>query len=574
MTVPSFSATRPDPGDVKDPVVVEETGQAVGAITPQLPSINPDHRLFMRIDLSDKNRQEPIFDRLKRLIFSDMVKFFTRPSDALHVGLAHENREETIRKQLNRITAIDIVADPLGVFHEAVPYENLVVVGPRALADSLSLILPAFFAPLAYRKLEFSIQSVPAPNGETALLFGTLFDTRPTPPCGNVRWITNEGDEQGHLPKAPDGRDEEPMRWRRGQGHGLIAFSEEFAGAAGLPYLPKDRLPENHLPKDGALVIEPGSHVPRVRLATLSNPKEGPSINKQARVMLEPYEEAVVRVVKEGGFYEGCYEARFHSREDLVRLIPDSAYSRPTPVRNKASDMLEVLGLFLPDHGDGRDVKGIAVGFTGERLLRSDGLRTSEFEVCLVDRSERVVRYVSGTLDPIGRDGDILRGSLRLLPASDLDRSKDSRRRREWALITTNDDPLVWIPLRLGPSESADPIRVTRSQLRYARTRWIDPNETTPDAAAIYLDWLDTAVRIVRTNPSAEATTVGLASYLNGGVGNNHCFLRHSGRAIQIVDGKRSPVDIHEEQPFRFGPLWVQLRSRVEEPRDETGSTP
>ncbi|MDJ0821013.1 MAG: hypothetical protein QNJ09_04265 [Paracoccaceae bacterium] len=321
-----------------------DTGISVGEVTPVRPNIEPTQRRLIRIDLSTT-----------------------------------DNAEDLLRDILNRITAIEMVEDHLGVDYEAVPFENIVVIGSDFLADNLVNRLPRYFQPLSYRRLNFCIGRVPSSDGSVSVLFGTHIDARAATDCGTLRWISSDG-KDSCLPIPADAHGSEVLRWTIGQSHGVFALGTDSDGE-GLPKLLLGS------PKEGfALAIEPGSRRPRMRLVPLNKRiSEEKGKDKAFAALAEGSEFDVVPVEEEGRF-----DAKHPSIDGHIRLLPDSSFSRPVQAPSRKHAMLEIRGLFLPQPYEGaRDVEALAVSFTSEKLLRSSGLRHANAEVCLIGRRER-----------------------------------------------------------------------------------------------------------------------------------------------------------------------------------------
>lgn len=494
-----------------------DTGITVGEVKSVRPHIEPVKRRLIRIDLSTTN-----------------------------------SAEELVRETLNRITAVEMVDDHLGVDYEAVPFEDITVVGSDFLADNLIRQLPRYFQPLSYRRLSFNVDRVPSSDGRVSVLFGTLIDARRATYCGTLRWISSDG-KTSSLPVPADALSSNVQRWMIGQSSAVFGLGTD-PGGEGLPKL----LPG--VPKDGyALAIEPGSRRPRMRLLSF-NPR-GDANNDRAFAALAEGTEFDVSIVDE----EGRYDAKHPDLDGHIRLVPDSAFSRPVQAPSRIHAMLKICGLFLPQPYEGaRDIEALAVSFTSEKLLRCDGLRQAEAEVCIVGGRERTVRWSTGRVDQIGLKNEISELGLRIVRPAELriEGGVVAGPRREIALIANGDGPIGWIRLRLGDLDRRGNETVMSAELRYMRQRWISQNGIFPEERAIYLDWLDNAVRLICSDRDGGARTQGLATYLSGRRGGLDTpeTLIHSENAILMRRrGDTVTRAIGNGALFRFGPLLVKL---------------
>lgn len=463
-----------------------------------------------------------------------------------------EKGEEKTRDTLNSITCIETLEDPFGVDFEAVPYEALVVVGSDFLADTLINRLDRFFLPLAYRRLSFSIDRVPSQDGRISLLFGSLIDTREAPPSGTLRFIPQVSEPE-HGPANNMTKSVKQVRWKLGQGRAVYALGPADA-ADGLPSF---RLNEEIA--DQALTIEPGDHGPRLSMVSMNS--SGPA--GVAYSALGKGKEAEVSYFP----HEGRYEARFPDIEGHVRLIPDSAFSRPLQARDPNRTMLEVRGIFLPQPTQASEVQAISVNFTSDKFLKVDGLRQVATQICLVGQNERLIRDRKGGVKELGRSSNVSDDlGIRILRPSQLPPVPQSfdRRGRELIVAVAGGGPMGWIRLKLGSVIGPDDQKriVRKVELRYQRQRWIGQNGMEPHETAIYLDWLDTAVRLICRHSDGGTIERGMASHLAGlenGAGSPDTLL-YSSRSVRLKrQGSKNVRSLTPGVLFRFGALLVRI---------------
>jgi hypothetical protein len=258
-------------------------------------------------------------------------------------------------------------------------------------------------------------------------------------------------------------------------------------------------------------------------------------------------------VVTRNPIYE-LYEAQF--REDaglgrgaLLRIVPDSQFSRFLPRMRPKVDCLEIIGLLIPDPQRMRDVAGVAVRFDGERRLIASGLRTESSRILLVGTRERNLQLANGVQTPLDRVGPVLGLGLDLQRA----RSVDDRGFSKWSVLRTQGgEPMGWLPLRVG----IGPFNTPQAPWRYARSGWISPGDIEGNGAALHLDWLNQAVRLVVRHKDGGTQEVGFATWCNG-QGDNLL-----GQLAGVSDGVTRDLDrpatIRHRDTFRLGPLWVR----------------
>lgn len=444
-------------------------------------------------------------------------------------------REEAVRLALDQSPSIDIVDDPLGAFHEAVPYESLVVVGPSQLAGNLKKTLPRFFGPLAFRRLNFEIRHVPA-GTTTSLLFGDMLEARLEAPRGVVQLVRSDLAVE---PVAPGVL--MPERLAGGQGRATIAIGRGPA-AEGLPAFDLAGAEAKR-----AIVLTPGHEGPRVQLWSLNSP--GPD-ERSTPVLNKLEDEAVVT---RNPLYE-FYEARFRQdgglgRDALLRIVPDSQFSRFLPTVRPKVDCLEIIGLLIPDPQRMREVAGVAVRFDGERRLIASGLRTESSRILLVGTRERSLQLANGVNTPLDRVGPVLGLGLELQRA----RAVDDRGFAKWSVLRTQgEEPLGWLPLRVG----LGPFNTPQAPWRYARSGWISPGDLEGSGAALHLDWLNQAVRLVVRHKDGGTQEVGFATWCNG-QGDN-LLGQLAGVSDGVTRDPERPTTIRHRDTFRLGPLWVR----------------
>lgn len=449
----------------------------------------------------------------------------------------HTRGDEVVRSVLYDTPAVDVIDDPLGLYHEAVPYETLVLVGPQELADSLKLTLPRFFTQISYRRLDFEISWAPA-QAQASLVFGELLETGLGVNCGALQVITTNG---SFNPILPDGG---AFRLRGGQGRAIVVLGKSSAGE-GLPFVDLE-------PKEPAqaIIITPGREGPTVQLRKLKEPAPAGQV---APVLGEVLEDPVCTRNLEFEFYE----ARFLGPGLCVRLVPESSFSRVLSLPRPNVDMLEIVGVFVPTTRKSRSVEGLALRFDESRCLLSHGLRNEWFRVLMVGNQERVLRWTTGKRRSIPKSGVVPDVGLRLRPA----RKVDDTAPPSWELLSSETSgALGWIPLRLGASsDNGDPHRVERSQLRYVRSGWIAPYEIGVEGAAIHLDWLDRAVRMVVRDDKGGTVSKGLAGWCVEQGTRMEARLRIDHDRIVCEAPNCPSQNLRNGDIFRLGPLWVRL---------------
>lgn len=444
--------------------------------------------------------------------------------------------EETVRTVLDKRPATNVVDDPLGVLHEAVPYEALVLAGRQEMAESLKLSLPRFFAPLSFRRLDFEIHHVPT-SGAASLLFGDLLETGLGAQCGTVQVLHENRALEPMLP-GPVGT---PARLCGGQGRAVIALGRGPAS---------DGLWQVDLESPSqALVITSGRGGPHVQLRSLNDPGK---INDVVPVLGPVIEEATV--TRNTDFE--IYEASLGGLNIDLRIVPDSAYARLIPEPRFDVDLLEIVGVFLPTPGRAREIEGLAVRFDADRHLLGHGLRDEDSRVLLVGRDERFVQKANGRHSRIGKRGVAADLGLRLQPA----RSVDDTAAVHWSMLGVEGaGALGWIPLRLSDSASDDPYRTERSALRHVRNGWVAASDISANGAALHLDWLNHAVRLVAGDGEGGSVCMGLANW------NALQGVRLEGELRVVRDrivyeaGDGHSVSLRDRSLFRLGPLWVRL---------------
>lgn len=477
------------------------SGGKVGAVNGRRTSLDPDVRALMRVNLPDG-------------------------ADA----------EEAVRAVLDRRPATNVVDDPLGVLHEAVPYEALVLAGRQELAESLKLSLPRFFAPLSFRRLEFEIHHVPT-SGSASLLFGNLLETGLGAESGLVQVLHENRTLEPTLP-GPAGTS---ARLCGGQGRAVVALGRGPA-SDGLWSVDLDAPTQ-------AFVITPGRDGPHVQLRRLNEPGR---VGDIVPVLGPVIEEAAVAHNAEFEFYE----ASFRARNIVLRIVPDSAYARLAAAPRPDVDLLEIVGIFLPTPGRAREIEGLAVRFDADRRLLGHGLRSEDSRVLLVGRDERFVQRANGRHSRIGKRGVASDLGLRLQPA----RSVDDTAAVQWSLLAAEGGgALGWIPLRLAEPDSDDPYRTERSDLRYTRHGWVGPSDVGANGAALHLDWLNHAVRLVAGDGDGGSVCLGLAKWIAQQGARLEGELRVVRDRIVHETGDGHTTSLRDRSLFRLGPLWVRL---------------
>lgn len=466
---------------------------------------------------------------------------------------------EQSRNAINAVAAIDIVEDPLGVHHEAVPYEALTLVGPRELADGLKEVLPRYFEPLAYKRLQFEVCHVDFPN-RSSLLFGDFLEAGLGGEAGSVAIVDDNGTTYpAHRPGEFDGS---TFRLAMGQQRAVIAIVSDTAShgqdvaTSGLPWI---ALPGVAEPM--AIVMDADRQGPRVRLYRLNEPG---AIGEPTPILGESL--ASARVSRNAGFE--VFEARFDETINhlhglagrLIRIIPDQAYSRLLTQRRHAVDCLEVLGVFLPEPERVKGVDALSISLGSSFGLLGHGMDAVQARATFVGRRERRVHRLDRSPDRFSQRGAIPNVGLRV----ELARPFDSTVPKGWvALLATAGSPLGWLPLRLARYGQESNATVESSHPRLTRSTWVGPGDTGEYAGAVHLDWLDHCVSIVHQTPQDGPRISGLAAWCADALPAE--FMDTS---IRAPDGRLRLQRLSDDEklmaegkPFRFGLLWVRFHA-------------
>lgn len=454
------------------------------------------------------------------------------------------DHEQQVRDILYNHPAIEFVDDPLGVYQEGVPYEALVVVGDRAAAERLKLSLPRFFVPLSFRRLGFEIQHVPMMD-RCSVLFGDMLETGLGGECGTIHILKGDKSLEPTYPGQVHGPG---VKLRCGQGYGIVALGVSPAGD-GLPCVP-DLAPDMPC----AFVMSPGADKPRVQLRVLNEPGSEGGVTPVLGPVLE---DITLNYHTDFEVFEG------HSRHaDVgIRITPDSAFSRVLPDQRDGVDHLEILGIAVPDPSRSKDVVGLAVKFDQGRRLLSHGLRGESCQIVLIDAKERYAQWRTGKFAKIGRNGVVRDLGIRLERGKAIDQDLPA----SWAYLGAEPGaPLGWIPLRLVDAQSHVQHSVQQSQLKYFRSEWISASDARVGGAAIYLDWLNHAVRIVAHDADGDGQSMGLAEWCGQQKGLFHSHLAIQNERLELLTRDGNDADPHRiglrhRQCFRLGPLWVRL---------------
>lgn len=458
--------------------------------------------------------------------------------------------DKAIRSILDCNPAIEVVDDPFGITHEAVPFEALVLTGHRYIADSLRHTLPRYFDPLVHRRLNFTIQTLPArAQSNQSVLFGTLIDPGLGAPRGSVE-IAGPGKSgvsgPWQPPVWPDGPGLSPLRWRAGQRHAAVALTDgpEADGMA----RPADLTPSSA--PASAVIIRPNSAGPVAELRSLA-----PASPKVAPVLGPILAEAQMQ--RQDTFE--VFSADLGPDGPAVLVAPDSAFSRFIGAPRPGVDLLEIRGLFLPQISPRGPVAAAAIRFTAGRKLCAHGLSPEVTRLLMLGKSSAFLQHNGAAPQKLGREGPASELGLRLRPARKLQPTAP----RGWSALVTGDaQPLGWIPLRLGPPSQTSDLRVPASPLIYTRTRWFDRRDTEGEAAGIMADWLDEAVHLIVRDGDGGTRRHGLARYIAGLPHTSQAAftagLRFDSDGIQITS--RAARDrLRPGQDTRLGPLWVRL---------------
>lgn len=464
-----------------------------------------------------------------------------------------EDIDLAVRAALDANPEVEIVSDPAGITHEAVPYETLILTGRATAADSLIQTLPRYFGPLAYRRLDFSIRPMAATEaGSHSLLFGDLIDIG----TGAERGSVLIGDRKAGpttQPFWPDGPSGRPYRWHAGQRRAVIALTGD-ASADGLPRAVWPTATGAGTPL--AVVIVPDRDTPMAELRPLH--PAGPRDTGLKPMLGKP----VCRLGMTAREDFEYFEADFGADGPTVLVAPDSAFGRFLSGPRAGVDMLEIRGVFVPGPGRRSPAAAAAIRFDSERRLLAHGLRTEASRLLLLGQNEVLLqRRQHAESEVIGRDRNVSYLGLRLARAQQLDPAAP----RGWWALSADDSrrPLGWLPLRLGPQGSEESLRLGESALRYSRQRWIDRQEAGPEAASLFADWLDDAVELVVHAPGGGTLRQGLAQYISGVPSPQRRMLDgslgYSAGGIDLIHGGGGRERVQAGKSFRLGALWVRL---------------
>ena len=454
----------------------------------------------------------------------------------------NQSDEATVRKHLNNNPALEKVEDPIGLHTEAVPYERLIVCGAADLKDRLSQSLPNYFAPLAYRKLNFDISSAPH-LGSSSVLFGDALVSGLNRARGH---IVLKHEKKTYNPFEPDaGGGLTPSYIKGGQSHEVIAFGQSKV-SEGLPWVELEGQFSGL-----ALSISPGNNCPHVHLCRFLEPAaEG----QRGAVLGEPISTA--QVTTDDCF--GVYNARFDAEDLDVLIVPDSSFTRVVHQKRSKLDHFEILGLFFPMPSISRFLQSAVLCFDSNRRVLSCAMLNEEARVVFVGRSERRVLRCGRLSENFGRSGAIPTLGLKLIVKS----TNSYGLPPGWGLISSTDNTaLGWLPLRFARTNPPSDFDVNQKSLRYHRFNWVGLDSGLDKSEAIYLDWLNEVVQlqIVDQSNDRETVSIGLAEYcavwqneLFAGflfVRNGEIYLRRNSREVEpLRNGK----------VLRLGPLLVR----------------
>lgn len=457
--------------------------------------------------------------------------------ELMRVTLPTGERGEIYARQiLNTLPAIDVVDDPLGMHHEAVPYETLVFCGPKDMADSLKMTLPRFFEPLAFRPLRFEVQHA-VTSDAPSMLIGDLLEPGLGRACGTLR--IKQGDAY-RTPMMPNpGGGQVVSHLRRGQSSSVVALGPS-PEAEGLVWIDLGR-------PDTALVVTPGPQSPIVILRQLLPRQTGIG---HAPVLGTVLAEAHVSFSPDFGLFQAVFDTEGIS----VQIVPDNAFSRVISQQRTTLDMLEIMGVFVPFPGRVRSVLGTAIRLDAQQNLLTSGFRQEAERIVLVGKGERSVLKSDGTHQRLGNKGQVPDSKLRLLRPG----KATSRPQEDWGMLTAGDaHPMGWIPLRLGDDALSAAGYVRKSAVSYARSGWVAASEVSDRGAMIYLDWLDHAIQLVVRDGVSGSKERGLASFCaeQGAAFSGALTLEHGALRLQ----PKNQI-LRDRQTFRLGPLWLRVR--------------
>lgn len=471
--------------------------------------------------------------------------------DLMRIPLQGLTQPETaIRTVLDIHPAIEVIDEPYGISHEAVPFEALILTGHSYFADSLRHTLPRYFDPLSYRRLDFTIQTLPArAQSGPSVLFGTLIDPGLGAPRGNVQLAAPGQSRPLQTPVWPDGPGHSPMRWRSNQRHAVIALADG-PQADGLVRPAEPCVLAANSAKDSAVVIRPNSAGAVAELRSLA-----PLQDRVAPVLGPIRAEAQMRCLD--GFE--VFSADLGPDGPSILVVPDSAFSRFISTPRPGVDLLEIRGLFLPPISKRGPVAAAAVRFATGRALCAHGLSPEIDRLLMLGNRGNFLQKNGAALRKLGREGPAGALGLRLTSARKLQPTAP----RGWtALFAEDAQPLGWIPLRLGAPSLRCALRVAASPLIYTRTRWFDRCDTQGEAAGIMADWLDEAVHLIVRDGDGGTECQGLARYIAGlpqkALTAFAGGLRFDSGALEVTS-RAGHERLRDGQDFRLGPLWVRL---------------
>ena len=468
---------------------VNPTGLSVGELRAADPRIDADERILMRLNLRDS-----------------------------------ANPDILVRNTLNTVTAIDFVDDPTTFDYEAVPYEKLMVVGNENLTRTLQISLPRYFSQVAYRRLNFEVHSTGSQDGEQAVYFGLAAAPATETHSGVIAWQPPDGAAGKRPVTVPfwSNRDTQIVLL----GPGLL--DRLFPTLQVDPPMP-----------DKALVIQPGSVGPQVRLAAVA----GPADVQKAGAISVVRPEAELSVIYHPA--RARYTVSGTSIPGELSIVPDSASSRVYQVPGPTDWNLRIEGLYLPDPARCPGVVAVRVQLTAQSTLLTDAMTRCAQRIVAVGRERLLHDCMYGSETRIEADGAVGIRPLRLEPVSN---ANDP----ELILRVAGDHSLGWIVL---PRHPDPPLAQPRSELSLVRPSWISSQDTSRHGLAIHVDWLDTAVTVQLREPDGSLRNIGLASFLARSAINPS--LRVEGNWLYMSHPIAGDQNVHDES-FRFGPFQMK----------------
>jgi len=407
------------------------------------------------------------------------------------------NAANVIREALYEHAEIEVIDDPLGQTHEAVPFETILVSGPDLTASTLRVNLDRFFRSVTHRRMSFEVHQL-SNSGEVVAVFGDFFEPGWGKPRGALR-VARVADPV----KSTFSDDWVKADWWAEAGNAVFALSNGFA-STGLPVI--DLRMDNR-----CLLVRTmaGQAVAQVR--ELHKPVLGKVKNCLGRVLCE------TPLTSMNG--SAVFSGALASERLKIEVTPDTSFSRLRPEKWVETDCLEIIGLYLPKRTTGNRVLGLKVNFNASNQLGGHRLLPHAFSVNLLRDGGDWVHWQKGDRAKIGPARTIasIEGKARSIDKTTFflrNRfDKDEVPANVNLLCGERAAAMGWIPLKLD--ENDNPGWVQESHVAYQRTTRVSPDDDSKEGSSIYLDWLNTAA-LVLTEDDTEGGSkmLGLADYL------------------------------------------------------------